>query len=234
MQHIMQTSEILSAGSVTNLAGLIEKCNFPKDALFLAEQQPSQIVRQEQRQGLLLFTRFGVLANPDAAQDYTSGRIFSDTFELRWEKESDTQYHVVYFGPEREISGLTRLYELHEEKEGNQYYQVIYVGPERKIPSVGWDEQESKNIERYKAHTKQYYLFGEYLQASQLQDMKIRPPDDGHSYYATVRIPRLLLYPRQSGARRLQLYVREYLDEAVGRVRLFRFQKLEDPPKREE
>jgi hypothetical protein len=230
----METDEILSAGNIENLAGLIETCNFPEDALFLAEQLPAQIIRQEQKQDLLLFTRFGNLRNPEKAQDYTGGRIFSDTFELRWEKESDTQYHVAYFGPEREISGLTRLYELHEEKEGNRYYQVIYVGPERKTPRADRDKQESQVIERYQANTKRYYLFGEHLEAAQLQDMKIRPANEGHSYYATVRIPRLLLYPRQSGAPRLQLCVREYRDVATGRMRLIRFQKLEDPPKREE
>lgn len=225
----MEMSEILSTGNVTDLAQLIKECNFPKDALFLGEQLPSQIIKREQRQDLLLFTKLGDLENPVKAQDYSSGRIFSDMFELRWQKESDTQYHVVYFGPEREIAGLTRLYELHTEKEGTHYHQVIYVGPERKISRVGRDEQKSQNIERYKVDTKRYYLFGEHLEAPQLQNMKIKPTEDSRSYYATVRIPRLLLYPRQSGARRLQLQVLEYLDEATGRVRLFRFQRLEDP-----
>jgi hypothetical protein len=224
----MGTGEILSTGSVTNLAGLIEKCNFPQDAFLLAEQLPSNIIKQEQRQDLLLFVRLGTLENLEKTQDYTSGRIFSEAFELRWEKESRGDYQVVYFGPDREISGLTRRYELRKEKESNEHYQVIYFGPEHEISGLDGDEQEPKNIERYKVDTKQYYLFGEHLEATQLQDMKIGPADEGNSYYATVRIPRLLSYPISSGARRVQLVVREYLDETTGRVRLFRFRDLVD------
>ena len=202
----METSEILSAGSVTNLAGLIEKCNFPKHALFLAEHQPSQIIRQEQRQGLLLFSRFGDLDNPERAQDFTNGRIFSDTFELRWEKESDAQYHVIYFGPKREISGLSR------------------------------NKGESENIKHYQRQTKYYYLFGERLnfQAAPFNTMNVDLAPEGYSYYATARIPRLLLYPTDLGARRVQLRVLEYVDEMIDCVRLFRFQDLVVPLKGEE
>jgi hypothetical protein len=221
----METAEIICTGPVTNLAELIEVCDFPEEALFLAEQLPSNIVKQEQRQDLLRFAYLGDVKN---AQDYTSGRIFSEAFELRWEKENGGDYQVVYFGTDREIVGLTRLYELHREKESEEKYQVVYLRPEGKISELDWGEQEQKNIRHYKADTKRYYLFGEHLEASQLQNMKIEPASKGNSYYATVRIPRLLLYPRQSGARRLQLLVREYLDEATSRVRLFRFQDLVD------
>ena len=46
----METDEILSTGSVTNLAELIKACAFPKKAFFLAEQLPSHIIKHEQRQ----------------------------------------------------------------------------------------------------------------------------------------------------------------------------------------
>ena len=128
----METGEILSTGSIKNLAGLIKACDFPEEALFLAEQLPSHIVYQDQRQDLLRFAHLGDVKN---AQDYTSGRIFSQTFELRWEKESAGNYQVVYFGTDREISELTRTYELHREKESKEKFQVIYFGPEGRFQS---------------------------------------------------------------------------------------------------
>lgn len=222
----METSEILTTGSIKNLAELIKGCNFPKEAFFLAEQFPLHIIKQEQRQDLLLFAKLGELEDIEKAQNYTSGRIFSEAFELRWEIGSSGNYQVVYFGPELEISGLTKRYELRLKKDSEEKYQVVYFGPERKIPGLDKGEQEQKNIEHYRADSKRYYLFGEHLEVSQLQDMKIEPASKGKSFYATVRIPRLLLYPIQSGARQVQLQVREYLDESTGRVRLFRFQKL--------
>jgi len=193
----MGTGEILSTGSVTNLVGLIEKCNFPQDAFLLAEQLPPHIIEHEQRQGLLRFARLGDV-EMEAIQDFTSGRIFSEICELRWGKESGGDYQVVYFGPDLEIEGLSR------------------------------NEEESKNVGRYVQEERRYYLFGERLEARQLASMEVEAVQEGNDYYATVRIPRLLSYPFSSGARRVQLVVREYLDETTGRARLFRFQKLED------
>lgn len=194
----METGEILSTGSVTNLAELIKVCAFPKNAFFLAEQLPSQVIGQKQRQDLLLFARLGDLGDVEKTQDYTSGRVFNEAFELRWEKESGGDYQVVYFGSDREIPGLTK------------------------------HKEESDNIKHYKLETKCYYLFGERLEVRQLATMGIKPAREGYDYYATVRIPRLLSYPTDSGARRVRLRVCEYVDETTGRVRLFRFQKLED------
>lgn len=199
----METGEILSAGSVKKLATLIETCDFPKDAFFLAEHLPSYIIRQEQRQDLLRFSYLGDVKN---AEDYTFGRIFKGDFELRWEKQNDGDYHVIYFGPDREIAGLSRY------------------------------KEESENIKRYRRQTKYYYLFGEYLdlQAAPFDTMNVVPAPEGYSYYATARLPRLLIYPTDSGARRVQLCVLEYVDEMTGRVRLFRFQDLVVPVKSEE
>src|SRR6266567_3042284 len=190
MQHTMETGEILSTGSVTNLAELIKACAFPEDAFFLAEKLPSNIIKQEQRQDLL---RFAYLEDVKNVQDYTSGCIFSEAFELRWEEESGGDYQVVYFGPDRQISGLTK------------------------------NEKESENIKHYKPETRYYYLFGERLdlQVSPFATMDIKPAPESYDYYATARIPRLLFYPTDSGARRVQLRTLEYLDEKTGHVRLF-------------
>src|SRR5437868_4535829 len=145
----METAEIICTGVVTNLAELIKAYDFPKDAFFLAEQLPSHIIKQEQRQDLLLFARLRELEDIEMAQNYSSGRIFSQAFELRWEKESDGNYQVVYFGPEREISGLVRRYELHRENESEEKYQVVYFGPEGKVQEFNRDERGPKNIEIY-------------------------------------------------------------------------------------
>ena len=187
MQDTMETGEIICSGVVTNLAELFDGCDFPEEALFLAEQLPSHIVKQEQRQDLL---RFAYLRDVKNAQDYTSGRIFSEKFELRWEKENGDKYQVVYFGTEREISGLTK------------------------------NEEESENIKHYKLEPKRYYLFGDRLdlQTPPFATMNVKPSPDGYDYYATARIPRLLLYPTDSGARRVRLRVLEYVNQATSRA----------------
>ena len=199
----METSEILSTGSVTHLARLIEACDFPNNALFLAEQLPQHVIEYEQRQGLLLFARLEDIGDTKNAEDYTSGRIFSETCELRWEKESNGDYQVVYFGPDRKIPGLNK------------------------------HKEESQNIGSYKQESREYYLFGERLdlKSAQFATMKVDPAPERYDYYATARIPRLLLYPIASGARQVQLRILEYVDESTGRVRLFRFQKLVDEEK---
>lgn len=199
----MATDEVLSTGTVKNIAALIAGGNFPDNAFFLAEQVPQHIVEgRAARADLLRFACVRDLKLNDEKKDgidpafYTTGRIFAPDFELRWHQDTAT--------------GQTR---------------VVYLGTERSLPGL---ERSQKTLSK-KKEFKQYYLFGEPLSASRLTDLGLEEEQEylagGEGYYAELRIPRLLRYPIVA-EKRIQLTICEYVEEATGRVELFRFQAL--------
>jgi hypothetical protein len=215
-----ETRDFLLAGTIKDLAALIEACDLPESAYFLAEQSPQRVITQEQRQDLLQFARVSDLkrrnapaasgkANIDPAL-YTSGRIFCENFELRWSKNQRTgETQVVYLGEEeRTLPGLE---------------------PARELDRL---RREIKGLAK-KPGSRSYYLFGTTLETSldgeRLTQMGLTQEDE-RRYYAEVRIPRLLRYPSVEHSpkeRRVQLVVCEYVEKETGSVKLFRFQKLE-------
>jgi hypothetical protein len=214
-----ETRDFLLAGTIKDIAALIEACDFPENAYFLAELLPQRVISQEQRQDLLRFARVSDLKRRNAPADadkakidpalYTSGRIFCENFELRWSKNQRTgETQVVYLGEEaRTFPGLE---------------------PARDLDRLRTDIQ---GLEK-KPGSRSYYLFGTTLETSlggeRLQQMGLSQ-EDGWRYYAEVRIPRLLRYPRVNAprnVRRVQLVVCEYVDKETGSVKLFRFQDL--------
>lgn len=180
------TQEMLCTGATQDVVALIKQCAFPADAFLLVEKLPRQVVRDEERQDLLRFARLG--DGVDVAQ-YTSGRIFNKTFELRWEQEA----------------GATK---------------VVYLGEERELPGLQWQKATFEPI----GTPKHYYLYGQRLDARDLAAMGIARGREDYSYYAEVRIPRLLHYPFADQARRVQLVVGEYRSPAMGQM--FRFQDV--------
>ena len=191
--------EVLYTGYVDDIAALAAACEFPAEAFVLVERLPSHLVVdiQEERQDLLRFAR---IRNGIDIARYPSGRIFYDDFELRWEKEG-ARYRVVYLGVQK-------------------YFESASKNPDFKPGTETLSTLMPQNP-RY------YYLFGEYLDEGKLHDMGIAP-EPGMAYYAEVRIPRLLSYPElPEKPQRVRLAVREYTDEATGRVQLFRIQGLE-------
>jgi hypothetical protein len=214
-----ETRDFLLAGTIKDIAALIEACDFPPKTYFLAEQLPQHVIAQEQRQELLQFARVSDLKRRNAPADadkakidpalYTSGRIFCQEFELRWSTNQRTgETQVVYLGEEeRTLPGLE---------------------PAR---NLGQLRTHIKGLEK-KPGSKTYYLFGTTLETSlggeRLQQMGLSQ-EEGWRYYAEVRIPRLLRYPRVDNPRkeqRVQLVVCEYVDKETGSVKLFRFQDL--------
>ena len=185
--------EILCSGPVADIAAFIKECAFPDDSYVLVERFPPRIIPNEERQNLLQFGRLSGGINP---ADSTSGRVFSQHFELRWQEE-----------------------------EGK--YRVVYLGEERHIPRLTRDEENTLDKLEKREKAKCYYLFGEYLNLddSKLENMGLKK-EVGHSYYAEVRIPRLLRYPIAEQARRVCLKVCEYVEKETGAVQLFRFQGL--------
>lgn len=193
----MVVDEMLSSGPVENIVELIESRHFPEDTFLLLERQPDEVVDEtdkKARQNLLRFTHLYPLEDviPDI-QRATSGRVFQEGFELRWEKL-------------------------------DQGYQAVYVGEERKIPVLKQDNEALKGVTR-KSEANRYYLFGTKLDTRRLQELGL---EEDCRYFAEVRVPRLLRYPIETDALRVQLLVREYVDDATGQVQLFRFQGLRE------
>ncbi len=186
--------EILCSGPVTDIAALIKACAFPDDSYVLVERFPLHVIPGGERQQLLQFGRLSGGIDP---ANSTSGRVFTQSFELRWQEEGG-EYHAVYLGEERQIPLLKKDEE-----------------------TLAWLEKRRK--------AKTYYLFGEYLDGGKLEHMRLKE-EPGSSFYAEVRIPRLLSYPISGQARRVRLSVCEYVERATGAVQLVRFQGLEREP----
>ncbi len=137
----MAKEEILYSGSpVTDIAALIEACQFPEDTLtlFMAETLPQRVVEDSERRGLLLFTYFSKKI-PFAA--YTSGRIFHPDFELRWEKEGD-QARVVYIGDRRNLSPLREVETLGTPRKKHYYLFGKRLRPAQ-LQSIGLPPAEA-------------------------------------------------------------------------------------------
>lgn len=179
------TQEMLCAGTTRNIADYITRCGFPADAFLLLEKLPQQVVSDDQRQDLLCFTRLGD-KDIDLAS-FTSGRVFSGAFELRWEQDA----------------GVAR---------------VVYLGEKRELPALEGRRDDTFSL----ADKKTYYLFGARLREADLDKMGIQPDGKEATYYAELRVPRLLRYPLATRRRRMQLVVGEYHD-AKQETRLFRF-----------
>lgn len=96
------TQEKLYTGTTDDIAALIEQCKFPEDSFLLLEQLPRQVVEDDKREGLLRFAR---LRDKIDLAPFTSGRIFTRAFELRWEWEGGTA-RLVYLGEPRSLPGL--------------------------------------------------------------------------------------------------------------------------------
>jgi hypothetical protein len=119
----MTAEETLYIGTVTNIAALIEACDFPPETFVLVERAPRVVIDDVQERRDLL--RFALLSDGVDIASYTSGRVFNPDFELRWEQDALTvgKTSVVYIGTERNLPGLTKSkYTLQTEKEEPQYY----------------------------------------------------------------------------------------------------------------
>jgi hypothetical protein len=206
--------DFLYAGTTKDIAALIEACNFPSQAFFLAEQMPQEPVALSQRQELLQCVCVSELKKPGSdgpglePARYTSGRVFCPHSELRWQTSSRTgEVQVVYLG--EHMCALPDL-----------------------VPAsdLAVLQAELPTLEKKPAS---YYLFGTTLDTSPEGQRLLEQMDLTHDqgrYYAEVRIPRLLRYPRLADAgekRRVQVIVCEYREKETGSIRLFRFQDIQ-------
>jgi hypothetical protein len=89
-------TEIVYTGLVTaeKMKQVIAHCHFTQDAVFMAEQLPTHLINKEERLALLQFIHF---KSDLSCAEYTTGRIFQEDRELRWEKQGE-KLRVVYVG----------------------------------------------------------------------------------------------------------------------------------------
>ncbi len=111
-------------------------------------------------------------------------------------------------------------FELRWEQEAGTT-RVVYLGEPCELPPLQGQRQDTFSP----VGKKTYYLFGTRLAEDDLATMGIQPDGKDATYYAEVRIPRLLRYPLATSAQRMQLMVGEYHD-AKQETRLFRFVDL--------
>ncbi|MHB8597665.1 MAG: type III-D CRISPR-associated protein Csx19 [Ktedonobacteraceae bacterium] len=195
-------------GPIDDIDALVAICQFSPDAYVLVEQAPRHVVTGEkERQNLLLFIRLEKLKSEQyegiRLSNYTSGRVFDQNAEIRWERMEQT-----------------------EQQEGK--FQAVYVGPEREQFPFKKDKEQSEKLGKSgNPRTTHYFLFGERLKP---EDINTIGPPTQPGDFAQLRIPRILRYPsprKGQNASRLQLVVSEYVDEDTGKVQLFRFRDLE-------
>src|SRR6266700_3984363 len=193
--------EILYTGSVQDIAALVAAFNFPPQAYVLVESMPQHVVKE--RQNLLRLVRLNNILDLAELTNFTSGRVFYEDFELRWERVSG-KTQVVFLGT-----------------------KAVYQDKLIAFPELKQDEAALQNLA---SHPRHYYLFGQLLDMDDRKRMGIQA-FKGEEYYAEVRIPRLLRYPdlkpsSSQKAQRVQLAVKEYADKSTGQVKLFRFSGL--------
>lgn len=101
-------TEILLSGTLTetSLQELIGRETFLHEGYFLGERLPQEVIDEpDKRRDLLYFERYEHCNKAKPLIYYTSGRIFADSFELRWERDEAT-WRVVYLGMERKVAPL--------------------------------------------------------------------------------------------------------------------------------
>src|SRR2546428_4726752 len=125
------TEEILCTGSVDDLAALVSAFNFSQVAYVLVERLPQQVVNDAEKKKLLRFARLRDIDRPGDRIDIassTSGRIFDEDFELRWEQ----------------VSGKTQVVFLGTKE--------VYEGAQRAIPELTQDEEAFQNLTSHPRH----------------------------------------------------------------------------------
>lgn len=111
----------------TDLATLLAECPFLRDGTFLGEMVPAHTVHAEERDALVRFIRFDTTQPYERYVQYTSGRIFHDDFELRWQHEQD-KVRVIYIGRARSIPFLGNESKLLLEKYTEQQHPYYLFG----------------------------------------------------------------------------------------------------------
>lgn len=204
--------ELLLAGTLTQDAfnTCITAWTAPsgQDSYMLLERQPREVITPDKRRDLLHFDFF----NPRFDFTlYTSGRIFHEAGELRWERQQSDIY-IVYTGDTQYQPSASLLQDMHTEP------------LDAYIKTGNGSASETEEVQTKKEIEPGFLLFGKRLNRRE-RDL-IGPIVQTGNYYAEVRIPRLLHYPlteKQSHTERVELLVHEYVHPTTGANVAFRF-----------
>lgn len=192
-------AERLYTGPATadEMPRLVAACRFGQEALWLAEQIPQEMISDLQKgRDLLCFRHFEEKLAQKCA-NFSSGRIFQDDRELRWERQGE-RLHVVYLGPAGDESRFADTLQPCEAlatlRSGTAYYYLFgeLLGP--------------KDLEK----------LSRVAQAGDFAVVRIP---------RILRYP--LSQEELEGAKYARLAVCEYVEAETSRVILFRFQRLE-------
>jgi hypothetical protein len=123
--------EVICSGTVKDFEKFLTAYDavdtFPGEVFVLMEQQPTALVSQKDRQNLLLFERYSKEAVKKAV-NYTTGRIFSQGFELRWERRPHDTW-MVYIGSKQYAPALANGQEIPKEYQRLSRSYYLYGTP---------------------------------------------------------------------------------------------------------
>ncbi len=199
MAQVTQTE--LAIGELL-LAGTIHEEDFK--AFILAYPIP----RPDTSTLVLLEEQPRRIVEPGARQDLLYFASFDATFDFT-SYTSGRIFHA--------------LGELHWERQ-HSTIRIVYTGREEYKPELQHAEEIA--LDSYFPLDREYFLFGKRLDDQQLNRIGLAGKKGD---FAEVRIPRLLRYPQLptlKGAERLQLVMREYIDNATALNFTYRFKNL--------
>ncbi|GEM_PF-1004625 len=179
---------------------LVAACRFGPQALWLAEQIPQEILIDLQKgRDLLCFKHFKEELAEECA-NFSTGRIFQDDRELRWERQGE-RLRVIYLGPaddESLFADTLRACDALATLSSETVYYYLFG-----------EQLEPDDVKK----------LGKVARAGDFAVVRIP---------RILRYP--LSQEELKGAKYARLAVREYVEEATKRVALFRFQRLEAVP----
>jgi hypothetical protein len=193
------THDLLVAGTVSTegFAALVKNYTPPPGTttLVLMESHPDHVIEPKERQDLLRFVLFD--PNTDFTP-YTSGRIFNDYGEIRWEKHH-SNIHIVYMG--------------------NKEYK-----PD--LQKAGAQDGKEETLIGCKLVSRKYFLFGKRLDAAGLDHIGPVAQEGDFAEVRIPRLLRYPRLDSLGNAERVQLAVYEYVDLKTGTNVAYRFYNL--------
>lgn len=191
------TYDLLVAGTMSTegFAAFVKNYTPPPGTttLVLMESQPDHVVEPGERQDLLRFVLF------DPKMDfkpYTSGRIFNEYSEIRWEKHH-SDIDIVYTG--------------------NEEYR-----PDLQNAKV----RDPRKLDGCKLVSRKYFLFGKRLDAAGLDHIGAVAQEGDFAEVRIPRLLRYPRLDSLGDAERVQLAVYEYVDLKTGTNVAYRFHGL--------
>jgi hypothetical protein len=138
--------DILCSGLLTKaeFLDLLAQCSFlreEQEVTFLGEIQPQRFITPKERQDLICIVSFDASIPHTTYSRYTTGRIFNQNFELRWQQEYEYLW-VVYLGATQAIPYLNQPIVVEKVPDQKKYFLFgRRLTPER-IKEIGYPARE--------------------------------------------------------------------------------------------